>query len=130
MIRAIFKLPKYDRKNKVVTEMGPLYKKLQILKLHDLYYYNVALLCFNYFKVEGFPNKLGDYFTKKTDVNERITRSNIHDLYFQPPRLSSSYRKPSLSGSAYWNSLPDELKNIKSLNVFKNKLKSHFICKY
>ena len=67
---------------------------------------------------------------KKTDVNERTTRSNVLDLYYQPPRLSSTYRKPSLCGSAYWNSLPDELKNIKSLNDFKNKLKSYLISQY
>ncbi len=48
VIRAIFRVPKYDKKTKTVTEMGPLYKRLQILKLHDLYYYNIALLCFNY----------------------------------------------------------------------------------
>ncbi len=130
VIRAIFKLPKYDKKNKTVTEMGPLYKKLQILKLHDLYYYNIALLCFNYIKVEGFPNKIADYFTKKRDVNERATRSNTLDLYYQPPRLNSTYRKPSLCGSAYWNSLPDDLKNTSSLNNFKNKLKNYLISQY
>ena len=130
VVRAIFRLPKYDKKRKIATEMGPLYKKLQILKLHDLYYYNIALICFNFLKVEGFPNKLTDYFIKKTDINERTTRSNTLDFYYQSPRLSSTYRKPSLCGAAFWNSLPDDIKNIDSLNKFKDKLRTYLINKY
>ena len=104
--------------------------RLQILKLHDLYYYNIALLCYNYHKVEGFPKKLEQYFTTKTEINDRTTRSNELDLYYKPPRLNSTYRKPSLCGSAFWNTLPDDIKNIGSINSFKQKLKSYFINQY
>ena len=130
VIRAIFRVPKYDRINKVATEMLPLYKKLEVMKLHDLYYYNVGLLCFNYLKVNDFPDKLDGYFLKKSDVNSRDTRSGDNDLYYQPPRLSSTYRKPSLCGAAFWNTLPEHIKNIKKLNDFKFKLKRYFLSQY
>lgn len=130
VIRAIFRVPKFDRINKVSTEMKPLYKKLQVLRIHDLYYYNLGLLCFNYLKVDEFPAKLSQYFTMKDDINVRATRSSEFDLYYQPPRLRSSYRRPSLCGAAFWNTLPDNIKSIKSLNVFKHNLKKYFIDKY
>ena len=130
VLRAIFGKPKYDKKNKIHTDMSPLYKELKVLKLHDLYYYNLSLLCFDYHNTNGSPDKIDDFFTKKDEINTKTTRASAHDFYYKPPRVLSSYRKPSLVGSAFWNALPSELKVIKSKNSFKMKLKKYFIDKY
>ena len=159
LIRAIFRLPRYDKKSRTYTDMSPLYKKLGVLKLKDLYWYNMCLLCFNYLNDRQFPTKLGNHFQKKSDIsfrnsrtsdsivgnvitNKIITRDisecNIitddrltnNDLYFTPTNLVSTFKKPSISGSAFWNNLPLDIKETKKLNSFKDKLHNYLINKY
>ena len=130
VIRAIFRKPKYDKKTKTPINTSVLYKELQVLKLYDLYYYNLGMLCFDYFSTKGLPNKINGYFKRKSEVNTLNTRSSDFDLYNSTPRLSSTYRKPCLVGASFWNTLPKELKEIDSKNNFKQKLKKYFIDEY
>ena len=110
--------------------MSTLYKELKVLKLHDLYYYNLCLLCFEYYGTSGSPDKIHSLFTRKDEINQISTRSSNRDFYYKPPRLLSTYKRPSLAGAAYWNTLPSELKETKSINTFKMKLKKYFISNY
>ncbi len=130
VIRAIFRVPKYDRKNKKVTDMSPLYKKLDVLKLHDLYFYNLGILCYDYLTNPDFPTKIGNNFSMKQDVNCRNTRSSEIDFYFRKPNNINTYRRPSLGGAAFWNRIPLEIRQSKTSNVFKTKLRKYFLEKY
>ena len=159
VIRAIFRLPRYDKKSRTYTDMSPLYKKLGVLKLKDLYWYNMCLLCFNYLNDRHFPMKLGNHFQKKSEISSRNSRTsdsvvgnvitnkiitgdisecNIitddkltnNDLYFKPTNLVSTFKKPSISGSAFWNNLPLDIKETKKINSFKDKLHNYLINKY
>ena len=62
IVRAIFRLPKYDKRKQAYTETSKLYKKLGILKFHDLYLYNFGVLCYEYFTKPDFPVKTGQCF--------------------------------------------------------------------
>ena len=130
VIRAIFRLPKFDRTTQTFTEMSPLYKKLEVLKLKDLYWFNIGINCYDYFYNKEFPAKLNRKFCKKNDMYPRNTRAYKHDLYFKPPKLVGSYKQPSICGSAFWNSLPAEIKDSKSINIFKNGLRQYFLDNY
>ena len=55
VIRVLFRKPTHDRKAKVPTRATILYNELNILRLCDLYYYNLAILGHNYFHNKTLP---------------------------------------------------------------------------
>ena len=130
IIRAIFRKPKYDKKLKVNTTMSPLYKALDVLKLQDLYYYNLAILAHDYFHSGVIP----DVFREKLDVfrtgSSHQTRNLGFNLNYNVPNLLNTYRKPTIACSMLWNRLSTELKQIKTKTNFKTKLKEFLMSKY
>ena len=110
--------------------MSPLYKKLGVLKFRDLYWFNIATICHEYFYNNEFPEKIKSSFTKKCDMYTISTRATENELYYKCPKLVSTYKKPSVCGSAFWNSLPSKLRESSSLTIFKNNLRAFFIEKY
>ena len=130
VVRAIFRKPKYDKQSQEHTPSNPLYKELGILKLCDLYYYNLAIMVHEFYHSNSLPSKLSDKYTKKTEITNVCTRNNEHELYYTAPRLNGTYRKPTLASAAFWNTLPNELRTVKNKITFKNKLKIYLLEKY
>ena len=130
IIRAIFRLPKYNKQNDTYTSTTPLYKKLGVLKVHTLYYYHLILLCHEYFYNEKFPEKIGAKFIRRENVTNKSTRAHNLDLYYNVPRLTNTYKKPTLAGTKLWNLLPQEIRNIKGKKKFKTILKQYLIENY
>ncbi len=130
IIRAIFRKPRYDKKENMHTSMSPLYKQLGVLKLHDLYYYNLAVMTHDFYHSNILPVKLAEKYVKKTEITEVMTRNNELELYYPTPRLSSTFRKPSVASSSIWNLLPQEIRAISNKNKFKYKLRQYLIDNY
>ena len=130
IIRSIFRVPRFNKITQMYTEMSPLYKKLDVLKLRDLYWYNMGIVCFEYFHRTEFPSKLKTNFCTRSENMSRTSRSDKNNLDYKPPKLVNSYKKPSIGGSAFWNSLPPKIKEKDSINLFKNELKKFFTDKY
>ena len=129
-MRAIFRKRKFDKFTKTNTPSSPLYKELKVLKIYDLYCYNLAILCFEYHHNKNIPDKIGSLFTLRDNISQRVTREHKLNFHYTKVRLVSTQKKPSLAGPAFWNSLPDEMKNITSKNKFKSVLKEYLIRKY
>ncbi len=110
--------------------MSTLYKQLGVLKLHDLYYYNLALMTHDYYHFNMLPVKLAEKYVKKNEITDVATRNNELELYYPTPRLSSTFRKPSVASASIWNLLPQEIKAITNKTNFKLKLKQYLIAKY
>ena len=125
ILRSIFQIPKYDRINKVYNNTSTLYKKLNVLKLHDLYLYNLGLLCHDAIYSPYCPSRISELFTLRTDIIERNLRTHELDLYYSPFKLLNTQRKPSIAGAIFWNSLPDCIKSTSSLRTFKLELKTY-----
>ena len=68
----------------------------------------------------------------KYKINHGLhTRSNTNNLASSAyHRLSTSQQAVSYSGPKIWNSLPLHIRNLKSLSLFKSKLKTYFINQY
>ena len=130
IIRAICRKPKFDKVNNTYTSMSPLYKDLKILKLYDLYYYNLAIMAYSFFHGNDLPDKLAEKYSKKTEITDVRTRNNALELYYDTPRLTSTYKEPSIAAAVLWNSLPKEYKKLPSLRKFKTELKIYLIDKY
>ena len=127
---SIHRKPNYDRNTGQHTSVTALYKDMKVLKLHDLYYFNLAVLGHDYFHSNTLPTKLSEKLCKHSDTATRTTRNTDNNLWFNTPHNTLAARKPSAAISAYWNSLPVELKTCKSRNSFKIKLKDHYIENY
>ena len=130
ILRAIFRIPKYDRINNVYNDSSSLYKELGVLKLEDLYRYNLGLLTHNSIYSDIYPTRIKELFTLRTEIIDRNTRTNEMDLYYPTPKTMNTERKPSIAGSKLWNSLPEQLKSIKSLRKFKAELKKYLTRNY
>ena len=131
IIRAVFRKPKFDKVNQTYTRNSPLYKELEVLKIYDLYYHNLACIAHDYFYDRYLPDKIAENFMKKSEISSsHNTRNSQIDLYYTVPKLISSYKKPSIASSIIWNSLPTEIRLIPGKNRFKNELKEYFLSKY
>ena len=130
VIRAIFRRPNYDKKTKSHTRVTPLYKELNVLKLSDLYYFNLATLGHNFFHTNTLPTKIAEKLSKCTDKTSQVTRTLNTNLYYKTPSSKLMQKRPTTAVSAYWNYLPAEIKMCKSINSFKSKLKCFLIEKY
>ena len=62
----------------------PLYNKLPILKLKDLYTHEVAKLMHKY-SHNNIPQRFGSHFTTVSAMHSRSTRLALSNLNFLPP---------------------------------------------
>ena len=128
VLRAVFGKSKKDKNTNEYTASSPLYKELDVLKFHDLYYYNICILVYDYFKCDDFPDAIRDIFIQPPQVNYELRNDKC--LTYKVPNQNNAYRKPSIAGTIMWNKLPEKIRNSQSKTSFKKALKKHFIDKY
>ena len=85
-------------------------------------------LCVNTFKYfnDICPLYLKDIFqpTERTHINTQSSTLKLN----QPLRKSNySQRNISYLAPVKWNSLPENLKQLENINLFKHKVKDHFL---
>ncbi|XP_077976386.1 uncharacterized protein LOC144432146 [Styela clava] len=100
------------------------YKKLNILKVEDIMKFEVLSLVHD-FHNNSLPNCFDDILTKIT--SNRRSSSNLFI-----PFMSTSVSQHALcyTGPKLWNSLPLNLKTLKSKKSFQKKVKSYLVSKY
>ena len=131
IIRAIFRKPRYNKDTCTHTSMAPLYKELNVLKLCDLYYYNLAMLGHDYFHSNTLPEKLALKLNRQYNAEtDRTTRNSLLNLQYKTPSSNLMQRRPTTAISAYWNFLPAEIKSCKSKSTFKVKMKKFLLAAY
>ena len=101
------------------------YSQLNILKLEDLYSYEVAKLMHKYSQ-NKLSKKLSSFFTPVNAIHSRTTgvassRLNLNLPFHRTEKLQRSYK---LQGVRIWNLVPKEMK-ILSFNQFKIRFKKH-----
>lgn len=127
IIRAICRKPKFDKNTQTYTKSTPLYNQLKVLRLKELYLYNLGILVYEYYYNNDSPKLITEKFKKQNTPQN--TRSNNLNLNYDVPKYIKSYGKPSIAGSILWNSLPNDIKMIDKKNTFKQKLKSYLLDK-
>ena len=126
-MRAIFGKSLKNKVSNEYTSSSPLYKELEVLKFHDLYYYNLCLLAYEYFHNDEYPDAIRNKFT--IHEQDAYNLRNTDHLTYKVPNLINSYRKPTIAASIMWNKIPCEIKKLNKFK-FKNALKKYFIDKY
>ena len=99
---------------------NPIFIDLKILKFKDIYKHKVGI--YMYKNIDSFSRHLPshDYETRSGNslnaVNQRLTLTQRQSLQFQGPII--------------WNSIPDNIRNAPSLNIFKKQYKQFLLSSY
>ena len=97
---------------------NPLFIQNNILKLHDLYKFNLG--------IHFYKNKLYENLTRTHTYSTRF-RSNLLPSF---NRLVVTKQSIYEQGAIVWNEIPAPIKNAQTLPKFKRMLKAHFIEQY
>ena len=108
------------------THTDPLFSKLKILKINDLYKFQLGQFMYN-FTNNSLPQVFDSMFLRNQSVHNYPTRQSDE---FHLPLLRTLLAQNTFifTGPRFWNSLENEIKNAPSLYTYKNKLK-HFLLK-
>jgi hypothetical protein len=112
-----------------LAHTAPLFKKLGLLMVRDLFKYSVAQFMFK-FNINQLPTTFNCFFNAVRSVHDYNTR---HSLYgFMIPTCKTTLRQKCIryQGPHIWNDLPDDIKILTSLNLFKKKLKMYYLDLY
>jgi len=115
-IRAIYNV---KRRGSIKEVMA----KNELLTIKQLYDSEIAILMYR-FQKNDLPDAFQDIFQLKTTQMRTRSNSQITPSSF---RTKTSQQSIKFIGPKIWNDLPNEIKNSKSLKIFKNKLKSYYI---
>ena len=123
--KAIRIISNASRKNSVT----PLYKKYGVLKLADLFNYEMAKIMYQFSK-QTLPSHLNCLFAPLSTVDERCTRSktkqNLYILKFSISRCQNSFK---YQGSKIWNSVTTDLRQ-QTFRKFKINYKNLLLKSY
>ena len=109
------------------SHSSPLFFSLKILKLEDIYRFQISRLMQKHHKEKIL---LSHRLTNLTHLHNHNTRSHCNMNYYLPSvRTNLGKTSFSFNGSKIWNSLPYELRNCSSF-VFKYNLKNYLMQKY
>ena len=121
-IRAIANVRKMQR-------ISPNYFKCGILKLDDLYRFEIPKLMFQYTK-NDHPKPFKHMFKQSSHTHPYNTRSITRKNYNNPPFKTARLQRPfKYQGISIWNNLPLNFKNM-SFFQFKKQLQNFLIQQY
>lgn len=109
VIRIIFNL-------KYLDSCRQIFRSKNILTLTGIYLYKIII----------YTYKEKNRLIKHEDIHEYNTRGK-YKLYTRRHYHSFYERSPSYCGITYFNKLPDDIKSINCLNLFKRKLRAFLI---
>ena len=111
------------------THTSPLFKKLYLLKLDDLFKQNCLTTMYNCLKNNKHEYLLNKILTCQTNMYSMQLRNT---LSLRLPFYNLSRCKQSIlyNGIKNWNSIPNNIKESTSINVFKKKCTQYFIVNY
>ena len=118
---------------------NPLFFRLEILKIHDLFKLKIAKFIYNCLK-KLTPTNFITWFNLTSQLHNHNTRSKFIDInnltttnnLFIPIARTSHYglKKIKVHGPKIWNDLPPPLRIKNSYGSFINGLKSYLIGLY
>ena len=107
---------------------SPLFKRLNIVKLHDVF--NIQQAKFVYANSKSLlPSPLQHIYTINHNVHSYNTRQS-HDVHYNNVRVDIVFRSFIHKGPEIWSSLPASIKTADSLSSFVSRLKRNYIEQY
>ena len=118
------KATKLIANSKRTDKCAPIYKKLKILKLHDLHIHETATFMYKFHNNKlPVPLSFTQYFNRIAAIHSVHTRSNTSGLTYYIPQYKTTRLQRSLKyGVKIWNKIPTWIKT-KSYSQFLKHLK-------
>ena len=101
-----------------LAHTDPLFSRTGILKVHDIYRLNVALYMFE-------ARHSGIF-----DRNHQYATRSYQDLVPFNNRLTVTGNSLRVNGPIIWNTIPQEIRNLPTLSIFKKRYKKHLLSTY
>jgi hypothetical protein len=103
------------------AHITPFYNSLEWLKTAPRRKYLQAAFLFRLFRDES-PSYLLEMFSLRAPLCQMITRRKSDYIYFPAHRTVTFAQSFQITSSKMWNSLPDSIKKVNTLKVFKSKM--------
>ena len=121
-LRIIFNCKQHDF-------LTPLFHKLEILKIRDLYHFEICKLMYLHSK-KSLSYFFLDLFIPTSIIHSRATRfQSQNNLFFPKYSTSRCQRSIMFQGVKIWNAIPSDVKNL-SFNKFKTSIKKQVLDTY
>ena len=114
--------------SKYRAHTDPLFKKLSVLKLNDMYKQQSALFMHDYSN-KRLPISFHDFYPDPRH-GRSTTRSCELNVYIPKSRTNFSKLSAYIDVPKIWNNLSGEIKNNPNRNLFKRTLKTSFMENY
>jgi hypothetical protein len=113
-----------------LAHTDPLFVSLKTLKIYDIYRYQLAVFMFK-FNNNLLPDGVIDsnYFVYNHNVHSHYTRG-ADNIRIHLTASNLAYNTTKVQGALLWNNLPTDIKNAKTLNIFKTSLSDYFVNQY
>jgi len=116
--RLVFRVRKYDPvAEKIKIELKGLLKD-------NMYEYNLLRFMYGLCNYERIP-AFSDYVHKVDKVNQYSTRIKNKCYYIFSPRLEIGTPVIQYKVVRLWNMLPEDIRDAKSIGIFKKMLRNH-----
>ena len=111
-----------------LAHTDPLFSKLKLLKLDDLYKHQLGI--YMYKSTKGLlPDSMSSMVIPIHNVHNHNLR-NQNAYYIQRVRTNCRKFTIHFTGPIFWNTLPQQLREAVSENQFKRKLKEFLLSSY
>ena len=123
----------------------PLYKKLEVLKLEDIFKLNIAKFVYSTLTFLS-PNNFHEWFSYDHEIHSHSTRSaaeitreeyfdvgiatQTYTLHTKSSKNNYGVNMIQKSGPIIWNSIPERIQDSTSISSFKYQLKKYLFSKY
>ena len=118
IIRIISKMP-FD------AHADPIFKSLQIMKLSEIYFFQVGKFMFSY-KIGLLPNAFKEMFLMTNQVHSYNTR-NSNTFYLFLARTNIRLFGIRFQGPKFFNSLNNNIQSAATISLFKSRLKTFLL---
>lgn len=108
---------------KRLTPTSSIYKDTKILNISQTYVYNTCILIRKIIYKDIHSHIT---FTKRSEVQKRLTRQ-ANNILLRPPRTLYGKKNIIYEGAQLYNQLPKDVKDAKSMLVFKRALKQYIL---
>ena len=114
-----------------LTHTPPLFNKLKILTIYEIFKLQLGLLVFESINNIGPSNNLIK-FTMVSEVYNHETRYAYHGNFYINSARTIRYGVKGLKieGAKLWTTIPNDIKKSRTKKTFKSRLKKHMIDSY
>ena len=111
-----------------LAHTSSIFYSLKLLNIYDIYKYQLGIFMFLCHK-KLLPTSVLKYYSLNCNIHSHATR-NAANFHIPKARTMLTYKSIVYQGPVVWNSIPNEIRNSITLNLFKCKYKKFLQVKY